>query len=289
MADTLDQIESREAAEQDALLQRADHDRTWAQTFSNTPPSEVLRANRNYEDLLANATERRMQIQSQYDPKAQQMYFNSRLQPLKEQLLQGQIEHQAASTIAAGAAERYKQSMDLASMDDQVNFLHHMENAPAPGTPEYQKHVLLGLDKYPHVLTTQFGKDLVTNLGQTNDTIAALKAQIPEDFKVKTITAGGGRQSHVTAERIEPSDKIPSAALHDLGQLNAEKASKTYWLNREKDPEKKAQLQAEIDDANTRIAAWHETYQPQPKAAPSATPSATPKRMKFNPQTGKLE
>lgn len=275
MADLATQLQERDYRETEGALALADRNRTWAQTFVNTPSNDVLRLSRDYESLLSMAVERKMQLSAQTDKKAQELYFAARMQPLKEELAVGKIRQQEAATLASGAAQRYKQRQDMQAMEDQVNFLHHMETAPPPGTPEHEKHILLGADKFPNILTTEYGKELLINTARGNDAIAQLRAQIPEGFEVESVTVGGGKQDRVTAKR---AGEVPDAAKKELGALNALKASKAHWLAKEKDPVRKEGLQAEIDDADIQIKAWKETYGVPKDEAVAAIPAAVDKK-----------
>lgn len=179
----------------------------WGNYFNSSSPVELLRTRPNYTDLQAMALRRKQQIMLEAQQRATQ---EAQMQPLKQQLEQQRIEHEAAATLSAGAAARYKHEKEMQTMQDQVGFLNHMESAPASGTPEYHKHLLSGVNQFPGILGTDYGKEVLSELAQKHDTIQSLTSQLPKGFEPTTIEIGGGKQSHVTARRtgLEDSEKI---------------------------------------------------------------------------------
>ena len=143
---------------------------------------------------------------------------------MKEELAREKIEHEAASTIAAGAAERFRVAKDKETMGHIVGFADHMGKAPPVETPEYSQHVLAGVKKYPRMATTQWGKETLGKIAEEHDTIAGLNSRIPEGFEVDSLTVGAnGRQSRLTAKRAGAKsagklDKLASIVEGDLAK-----------------------------------------------------------------------
>lgn len=179
----------------------------WGNYFNSTSPVELLRTRPNYTDLQAMALRRKQQIMLEAQQRSSE---EAKMQPLKQQLEQQRIEHEAAATLSAGAAARYKHEKEMQSMQDQVGFLNHMESAPASGTPEYHKHILTGVNQFPGILGTDYGKEVLSELAQKHDTIQSLTSQLPKGFEPTTMVIGNEKGSHVTAKRtgLEDSEKI---------------------------------------------------------------------------------
>jgi hypothetical protein len=91
-------------------------------------------------------------------------------------------------------------------MQHVTGFENYMIQAPEPGTPEYEAYVRRGIAKYPAILTTKYGASHIPKLGQEHD-ITALAKQLPAGFEITSVTAGGGKQSHITAKPIGATDE----------------------------------------------------------------------------------
>lgn len=264
MADLATQLQERDYRETEGALALADRNRTWSNTFASTPPTEVLRTNRNYDDLLATAVNRKMEIAAQTDPKAQKLFFDARLQPLKEELAIGKIRHQAAATLAQGAATRFQMKKDRETMADTVGFLDGLEKAPAmPGTPAYEAYTLQLLKKFPRFISNAAGKEILKNIAEENDGIAKLNdATVTRYAKVQ-----GELESHKTGVKLEEKSNV---------------------ANKQADvPYSKS---AELHAAQTEGAILEGAHPELKEIAPKPEPTATPKHLgKYNPATGKFE
>lgn len=231
----------------------AQHDADWRNTFTNTPPAERIRANANLADVTDRLVAR----------KQEQQVAAGNLNPLKAQLLQAQIEHQNASRDAAGATTAFHQQQDKEAMSHVAGFAEYMKKAPAIGTPEYSGYLLNGIVQYPRMATTAWGKDTLGKLATEHDTIESLKSQLPEGFVPKTVTVGGGHQSHITAEKPDGPVKPGEGAMRDLAKMNSALADKKSYFDKEKEAPARELLQKDMDSINAQIQAWHETYSPK--------------------------
>ncbi len=305
MASLVDQLEGQDTADLNGQLAQAAHDRTWANTFSSTPPTEVLRANRNYEDLLSSAADRQLEMRAQHDPVAQKQFYESRMQPLKEELARGQIEHEAASTLAAGATTRFHQQQDTDTMSHVVGFADYMTKAPQPGTQEYKAYVLKGVQQFPRMATTAWGKETLGNLAKENDTIESLQSRIPGGFTMKGGTIG--KDQHINFESGSGNDlakelkdgygltpgQIKSPVAVRVGKLDGEKftgdnGGNVVEITTGKKGEKVHMSVPEYQRFGGAFS--KETEAARQPAAPAASPSATPKHLgTYNPKTGNFE
>lgn len=127
-------------------------------------------------------------------------------QPIRDAFAEAQLAHEQAATAALGATNARQVRNDATAMQHIAGFENYMVAAPQPGTKEYDNYVRKGLAKFPAILTTKYGANHIPKLGQEHD-IAALAAQLPEGFEITSVTAGGGKQSHVTAKRIGATEE----------------------------------------------------------------------------------
>lgn len=137
--------------------------------------------------------------------------------PLRTRLLEAQIN-------ASGAHDRFMQHQDAQTLEHTTGFLDSLvhPNAPGPQDPGYRNHVISSLLKYPRYAETAGGKDILKRLTEIHDThtsIADLAKQLPEGFVPQTIEVGGGKQSHITARRL---DKDVTKDLKNYGILPAQ-------------------------------------------------------------------
>lgn len=296
----LEQMMQKQDQQTNAGIMQVAKDNNWAQTFHNTPPAEVLRQNRNVMDMVSAAAERKMAILAQTDAKAAELYhknaeFNEwqRQAPLRDQLLRSQID-------AQGAASRFKQEDEFEENTQMSNFTKHMMKAPPKGSPEYQMHVLRGVAENPKIARTDWGKDMLKNLAEENDTVARVKkllGEVPEGFQPDRVVVGEGKQTAITASR---ADKVNKDVVKAEANYLAAQAAKDSVFNAIGEKAWKANKNNVRTDAEQTVAltkakydALKEAYSPQEQAqsASGAAPeeATQPKRFRYNPETGKLE
>lgn len=121
--------------------------------------------------------------------------------PTKDAYAKAQLEHELAATEAIGGTTRFKHLQDAATMKHVTGFADYMTSAPPVNSPDYRNYVLAGVHAFPRVAGTAWGKTTLGQIGQEHDTIAALKAQLPEGFDISSV--GMGRRGATV--RLKPT------------------------------------------------------------------------------------
>lgn len=114
-----------------------------------------------------------------------------------------------------------------------------------------------GFDKILGPFAEQAKKSALTaeRIKEATDAYKTATGLDPES--VETTATGG---INIRGKTSEGAKTIPATAYTQLGKINAEKASKQLYADREVDPKKKLLLQKDIDALGASIDAWHQTY-----------------------------
>lgn len=170
----IDQSQQDQLRLLDAQYGQAQHDATWGNMFTSTPPAEVLRRNVNATQLGKDALEMKARLLAQQDENAAKIYETNaqmaewqRQAPLRDELLRRKTE-------AEGATERFHQYQDAETLSHVSGFMDAMTRAPQMGTPEYHTYALKSLQQFPRVATSQIGKDAIKNIADSHDLISHL-------------------------------------------------------------------------------------------------------------------
>lgn len=202
---------------QQSDVRQAEHNLSWAEMFQSTPPTEVLRARRDFTDLVSNAVTRKMAIQAQTSSKAADLYFKTEKfnqwqqdQPLRDQLMQARIEAQGAST----RYKAWKESETASQTSAFFNGLPDIESKFSVGTPEYATAYAQHLAKYPLAASTSEVRDITKTHATLDDTQAQLRRKLdalPAGMKPESIdfTSGGGVNL-----RVKSNDPLASYGLN---------------------------------------------------------------------------
>lgn len=145
MPDILDRIAGDQQRQLNSEVATAEHDANWANTFNSIPSAEKSRANLNFADAIARATQNKIDLAARGDIRA--LEFKHALAkhnewqqqaPLREELQQAHID-------ATGATERRKAAEATATMQQTTNLNRGMLDIykrAKYGTPEFQQGVV---------------------------------------------------------------------------------------------------------------------------------------------------
>jgi hypothetical protein len=122
--------------------------------------------------------------------------------PVKDAYELAKLAHETAATNAVGSTATFHRNQDAQVMQHVTGFADYMQGAPPVDSPDYAPYVLQGVKQFPRIAATGWGKQTLGKIAQEHDTIAGLTAQIPPGFEVSSVTAGGGKQTKVSAQRI---------------------------------------------------------------------------------------
>ncbi len=154
MADLVDQYQQAQQAEANQGLASDIHDVQWANTFSSTPPAEVLRSRVNLADTVNRAVSNKIALQAQGDAKALELMQRTAQfkeyqaqAPLREQLLQARVDATGA-TERRRAAEATMQANDTAGLNNDIAKAY--ADGKKPGTPEFAESVFTSIADHPH-------------------------------------------------------------------------------------------------------------------------------------------
>lgn len=223
--DVLDQIQADQSRELNANVALARNQASWANTFQSTPPSEVLRANRDYGDLVNTAIERRMALAASTSEEGQRMYYNrAKFQewqdqaPDRQDLLDSRIAHEKASTLAAGATAKFDQQKDAEAMQDVAGFATDLSGLKAiPGTPEYRTAVLAIAAQHPRAAATAWGTDTLKKISDEHDTAATILGNGPPGMDPASVETDDTGKSRVIWKPKVPEFETPEQARQQFG------------------------------------------------------------------------
>lgn len=210
-SDPLGRFNQENARNDNQDFQDAQQNATWAQTFSDTPPADVLRARVNLADTYNRVLGNRMALAAQSDAgalgllqKQAEYQEYQRQAPLRENLLQ-------ARAAAAGGAQRFAAQKDADTHADLGGFFDYMGNAPAVTDPGYKNYVNAGVQKFPRIIGTQAGAQALKQIYQEHDDVNSLTpppgmqlAEVTHDENGRAKASFKPITAPVNAEDVQP-------------------------------------------------------------------------------------
>lgn len=222
-----------------------------------------------------------------------------------------------ARTAAAGMHTRYQMAQDATALEHTHNFLTDMlsADAPAPGAVGHDDYVLKSLAANPAFAKTPGGQKLLATIAAGHDTgktIADLAATIPENYNIKTIRAGGGKTSYITASPANSAADVsrelrvgygltPGQIENPVGlRVGTRSAGGLFTGDNNGDVVEMLHGDKKVYMSTKAFERYGGKYGPETAAArsaavvaPSATPGQTPEAVKhlgtYNPTTGNFE
>lgn len=193
MAGIIDQLQQQATRDENAGIALAAKEATWANQFNSIPTTEKLRANLDLNNAIATAIRRKQELsladqEKLLDIKMKTAAFDQlqQINPLKEKLLQAQVE-------ATGASERRRalEATTKAEHTSRINtgMLKLYQSGTQPGTPEWRTQAVEILASNP------FGdiKD-ISELGKLAGFSDELSPEqyVAEAVKIKKAAADAG-------------------------------------------------------------------------------------------------